>query len=96
MTEDIIRKAVGLAEGWFIDGVWLCYGDAGAAFHDAEHPIDKPLPNYIKDALAAQLVRQCNKCFPDRYAFRYHDDPMVNIEYIVESEVLDQLQEREA
>lgn len=55
---DYIRKAVELADGWGFDGIWLCYGDAGAKIHDGEHAFDKPMPNYLKDALAAQLVRQ--------------------------------------
>ena len=56
--QDYIQKAVELADGWGFDGIWLCYGNAGAKIHDAEHTMDKSLPDYIKDALAAQLVRQ--------------------------------------
>ena len=57
--QDYFKDGVELADGWGIDGIWLCVGDAGAKIHDAEFDLSRPLPNYIKDALAAQLYRQC-------------------------------------
>ena len=56
--QDYIKEGAELADGWGIDGIWLCVGDAGAKIHDAEFDLSRPLPNYIKDALATQLERQ--------------------------------------
>ena len=57
-NQDYIKEGAELADGWGIDGIWRCVGDAGAKIHDAEFDLSRPLPNYIKAALAAQLTEQ--------------------------------------
>ena len=94
MDKGILKKAVELADGW----EWATYSDSdfielekadGAYWYDEGEPITpENMPRILKDALAAQLVRQYYECCPGDPLF-YEYDAMDLLKYIVKPKALE-------
>jgi len=82
--QDIIRKAVEIADGWELASRpthWRGHGQLSWTTRE--------MRKYELDALAAQLVRQLYIADPERMPYPYHADPMETITDIIDSKVLE-------
>ena len=89
MDEDILKKAVELADGW---ALYPAHGTTSFLLHCGakllyQSPIEE-LPQWALDALAAQLARQYHERRPEDRLF-YEDDAMDVLKYVVKSKVLE-------